>query len=169
MKHLTLAFSHRVQRGGRGGSGWGIHVTPWLIHVNVWQNPLKRCEVISLQLIKINGKKKMIVVQRYRLSKRLRPNHRTTKHSLYPYILPLYCVVTQSNSLWPHSLKPFSLLCPRSLLGKNTGVSCHLLLQGIFPSQRSNLHLLHWQADSLLAPPRKPTTVLLNAYLHLFL
>ena len=35
-----------------GGSGWGIHVTPWLIHVNVWQNPLKCCEVISLQLIK---------------------------------------------------------------------------------------------------------------------
>ena len=40
-----------------GGSGWGIHVTPWLIHVNVWQNPLKGCEVISLQLIKINEKK----------------------------------------------------------------------------------------------------------------
>ena len=34
------------------GLGWGIHVTPWLIHVNVWQNPLKCCEVISLQLIK---------------------------------------------------------------------------------------------------------------------
>ena len=41
-----------------GGSGWGIHVYPWLIHVNVWQNPLKCCEVISLQLIKINEKKK---------------------------------------------------------------------------------------------------------------
>ena len=41
-----------------GESGWGIHVTPWLIHVNVWQNPLKCCEVISLQLIKINEKKK---------------------------------------------------------------------------------------------------------------
>ena len=40
-----------------GGSWWGIHVTPWLIHVNVWQNPLKGCEVISLQLIKINEKK----------------------------------------------------------------------------------------------------------------
>ena len=24
--------------GGRGGSGWGTHVQPWLIHVNVWQN-----------------------------------------------------------------------------------------------------------------------------------
>ena len=40
-----------------GGSGWGIHVTPWLIHVNVWQNPLQYCKVISLQLIKINEKK----------------------------------------------------------------------------------------------------------------
>ena len=46
--------------GGRweGGSGWGIHVTPWLIHVNVWQKPLQYYKVISLQLIKINEKKK---------------------------------------------------------------------------------------------------------------
>ena len=41
-----------------GGSGWGIHVNPWLIHFNVWQKPLQCCKVISLQLIKINGKKK---------------------------------------------------------------------------------------------------------------
>ena len=41
-----------------GWSGWGIHVTPWLIHVNVWQKPLQYCKVISLQLIKINEKKK---------------------------------------------------------------------------------------------------------------
>ena len=33
--------------------------------------------------------------------------------------------------------------------GKNTGVGCHFLLQGIFPTQGSNLRLLHWQADSL--------------------
>ena len=38
------------------GSGWGTHVNPRLIHVNVWQNQLK-CEVISLQLIQINEKK----------------------------------------------------------------------------------------------------------------
>ena len=36
----------------------GTHVNPWLIHVNVWQKPLQYCKVISLQLIKINGKKK---------------------------------------------------------------------------------------------------------------
>ena len=41
-----------------GGSGWGIHVNPWLIHVNAWQKPLQYFKVISLQLIKINGKKK---------------------------------------------------------------------------------------------------------------
>ena len=45
--------------GGRweGGLGWGTHVHPWQIHVNVWQKPLQYCKVISLQLIKINGKK----------------------------------------------------------------------------------------------------------------
>ena len=40
-----------------GGSGWGTHVNPWLIHVNVWQKPLQYGKVISLQLIKINEKK----------------------------------------------------------------------------------------------------------------
>ena len=48
----------RWRRRWEGGSGWGIHVNPWLIHVNVWQKPLQNCKVISLQLIKINGKKK---------------------------------------------------------------------------------------------------------------
>ena len=44
--------------GGRreGGSGWGTHINPWLIHVSVWQKPLQYCKVISLQLIKINEK-----------------------------------------------------------------------------------------------------------------
>ena len=49
-----------MEWGGRweGESGWGTHVNPWLIHVNVWQKPLQYCKVISLQLIKINEKKK---------------------------------------------------------------------------------------------------------------
>ena len=41
-----------------GSSGWGTHVNPWLIHVDVWQKPLQYCKVISLQLIKINGNNK---------------------------------------------------------------------------------------------------------------
>ena len=48
--------------GGRweGRLGWGTHVNPWLIHVNVWQNPLQYCKVISLQLKKNKLKKKEI-------------------------------------------------------------------------------------------------------------
>ena len=29
--------------------------------------------------------------------------------------------------------------------GKNTGVDCHFLLQGVFPTQELNPHLQHWQ------------------------
>jgi len=57
-----------------------------------------------------------------------------------------------SNSLQPRGLSPTRLLCPWNSLGKNTGVGCHFLLQGIFPTQELNLcllHLLHWQVDSL--------------------
>ena len=40
--------------------------------------------------------------------------------------------------------------------GKNTGVGCHALLQGIFPTQGTNTHLLPRQAGSLpLVPPEK--------------
>ena len=63
--HETSAWgwcTGKTQRDGMGrevagGSGWGTHVNPWLIHVNVWQKPLQYCKVISLQLIKIIGKK----------------------------------------------------------------------------------------------------------------
>ena len=43
--------------------------------------------------------------------------------------------------------------------GKNTGVCCHALLQGIFPTQGSNLHLLcllHWQEGSSPLAPAGP-------------
>ena len=32
---------------------------------------------------------------------------------------------------------------------KNTGMSCHFILEGIFLTQELNLHLLNWQVDSL--------------------
>ena len=56
-----------------------------------------------------------------------------------------------SNSLQPHELWPVRLLCLWDFPGKNTGVGCHFLLQGIFLTQGWNLHLLfgrrilyHW-------------------------
>ena len=37
----------------------------------------------------------------------------------------------------------------KNSVGKNIGVGCHFLLQGIFPTQGSNPSLLHWQVNSL--------------------
>ena len=84
--------------GGRwdGGSGWGTHVHPWLIHVNVWQKPLEYFKVISLQLNFKNKVKSLSRVQLFGTS---------------------WTIVHQAP------------------LGKNTGVGCYFLLQGIFPTQ----------------------------------
>ena len=55
------------------------------------------------------------------------------------------CLVTQSclTLLWSHGLYPTRLLCPWDSPGKNTGVGCRALFQGIFPTQGSNPSLLH--------------------------
>ena len=73
------------------------------------------------------------------------------------------CVLSRSvisDSLRSHGLQPSRLLCQWDSPGKCTGVGCHALLQGIFPTQGSNLCLfclLHWQAGSLpLVKPGKP-------------
>ena len=66
-----------------------------------------------------------------------------------------------SDSLWPHWLQPISLLCPWNFPGKDTGVGCYFLLQGIFPNQGSNLRLLHWQVDFFFTTvsPGEPQTL----------
>ena len=47
-----------------------------------------------------------------------------------------------SDSLKPHRLQPARLLCPWDFSGKNTGVGCRFLLQGLFLTQGANWHLL---------------------------
>ena len=59
-----------------------------------------------------------------------------------------------SVAFLPHQNR---LLCPWDFPGKNTGVGCHALLQGIFPTQGSNLCLLQWQVGSLRL--RHPGTI----------
>ena len=67
------------------------------------------------------------------------------------------------DSLQPHGLQPTRLLCPWNFSCKNTGVGCHFLFQGIFPTQGLNTHLLsllQWQVNSLplgrLGSPKQP-------------
>ena len=84
------------------------------------------------------------------------------------------CLLGQSvNPLWSRLVTPIpgcTYACAQSLLcltlcdpmdcsllgssvwnfpGKHTGVGCHVLLHGIFPTQGSNPCLLHWQVVSL--------------------
>ena len=48
-----------------------------------------------------------------------------------------------SDSVRPHRRQPTRLPHPWDSLGKNTGVGCHFLLQGIFLTQGLNLGLLN--------------------------
>ena len=65
------------------------------------------------------------------------------------------CMYAKSLESCPtlcNAMQPARLLCPWDSPGKNTGVGCCTLFQGIFPTQGSKLHLLsllHWQVGSL--------------------
>ena len=66
------------------------------------------------------------------------PSTQTPRHSTA-------CVLSHSavfDSLRSHGLKSSRLLSSWDVSGKNTGVGCHFLLQGIFPTQESNCRLL---------------------------
>ena len=52
-------------------------------------------------------------------------------------------LVAPTNSLGTYGLQPAGLLHLWNSPGKNTGVGCHFLIQGIFPIQRLNPDLLH--------------------------
>ena len=69
--HIWYVYKrHRLDLGTNADWKWGaekcissfilLQVVD-LVHVNVWQKPLQYCKVISLQLIKINGKWKKSV------------------------------------------------------------------------------------------------------------
>ena len=71
-----------------------------------------------------------------------------------------------SNSLWACGPQPIRLPCPWDSPGKNTGVGCHVLLQGIFLTQESNhvllpcrqsLYQLSYQESPVLVAQSCPT------------
>ena len=69
----------------------------------------------------------------------------TVPYSYYDFpfnFLLLYVCSVISDSLRPHELWPTKLLCLCNFPGKNTGVGCYFLLQGIFLKQGSKPLLL---------------------------
>ena len=73
-------------------------------------------------------------------------------YSIYKIPFSLFVYKKEGSVLWVLSFSVY-----RYSPGKNTGVGCHALLQGIFLTQGSNPYLLcflHWQVGSLpLVPP----------------
>ena len=66
----------------------------------------------------------------------------TLKWNCWIVGLLLFSCYVMFNSVWPYGVQPSMLLCPWGFPGKNTGVGCHFLLQGTFPTQGLNLSLL---------------------------
>ena len=64
-------------------------------------------------------------------------------HCLKQYIMLFLYKVCESCSVVSDSFWPHGLCSPWNSPGQNTGVSSHSLLEGIFPTQGSNLGLLH--------------------------
>ena len=69
-------------------------------------------------------------------------------HFVYSWCICV-CAKPCPTLLWPKGLQPTRLLCPWNFPGKNIGKGFHFLFQGIFQTQGSHSHLLHWQVDSL--------------------
>ena len=73
-----------------------------------------------------------------------------TEQLTYTVVLRSICCMKSENevtqsclTLRLRGLSPTRLLCPWGFPGKNSGVGCHFLLQGIFHTQGSNLGLPH--------------------------
>ena len=79
----------------------------------------------------------------------MRNTKRKSVQYLHACVLSHFSCVRPSKTQWTIARQvPLIMDSP----GKNTGMGCHALLQGIFPGQESNtqcLGLLHWQAGSL--------------------
>ena len=86
-------------------------------------------------------------------------------------------LVAQScPTLRPHEWQTARFLCPWGSPDKNTRVNCHVLLQGIFPTQGSNLGLLHcrcilyhlitWEAEATHIPSHMVLSISKATWVH---
>ena len=60
------------------------------------------------------------------------------------------CSVVFDSLATPMASSPLAFSVHGIIPGKDTGVHCHFLLQGVFPSQGSNLQVLCQKVDPLL-------------------
>ena len=136
---------------------WGLGVLFWALNnEHLFLRVLKAKKFkIKLPAASVSGKHPFLVCRwlltccnltRHRFPKVTKPIMQTL-----PDCLPKACVcaqlLKQCPTLQPHGLQPARIFCPWNFSGKNTGVGCYFLLQGIYPTQVWSLGLLHWQAS----------------------
>ena len=74
------------------------------------------------------------------------------------------------TQLCPAPRDPMDCIPPWNSPGKNTGLGCLFLLQGIFLTQGLNLCLLHWQVDSLPTHHLgSPGDICLYSYIRMYI
>ena len=125
---------------------------PWLFHVNVWQKPLQYCKVISLQLIKINGKKK-------KKGKKKKWSALLLEGSFSCFRLS----TPRQRGSWPFSYHQGAILIPLTVFWEKafSNLRFHKLLQKIFCSSPPNTNLqmcdiTQHTAESTLIYPVSP-------------
>ena len=123
------------------------YVYLWLIHVDVWQKSTQHWKAIILQLkIKLSFSKQEAC--RWKLIPTFLKNSTIIKPRMAK---TAFFKINNGGGLVTKSCltlaTPWTVVCRLLCLwdspGKNTGVSCYFLLQGIFPTQKSNPGLLH--------------------------
>jgi len=107
---------------------------------HLWQKPMKSYEIYTLFLFCLLRREKEVPPKILVL-----PNSQEYlerwEHTICTRPGYVLSRKVMSDCVQPHGLQPTRLLCPWDSPGKNTGVRCHALLQGIFPTQGSNPRL----------------------------
>ena len=148
----------------------GIHstiyrnvITQFILHLS---RTIPSCQICTLQSSLMNL---IFVLQANCLGKRIKAEVNLMQSQQYLIFASHNCLQTSEGSATfvdvilllshfqlfcdPHGLQPTRLLCPWDSPGKNAGMGCHFLLQGIFLIQGLNSYLLHQQVDFFTTEP----------------
>ena len=171
---LTVTQSRRVVSKGSKGSAVGsyylssyefqFYKMKRVLEMDGNEDCTTQWYLMSMNCVLQNGHNKFYVMYLLLQHKRNLKNKQNKLH----YLLFMYFTVCVNHSvvsdpLWLHGLQPPRLLCAWNCPGKNTGVGCHSLLQGIFSSHGSKPGLLHCgQILYCLSPQGSPCISLLE-------
>ena len=121
---------------------WGSLYTPSEAPNLGWTNNSRALRLISWQLECLNTDKVLGLPV-------------SMRSGLGSQTMTLLICQSFSSQSYPDSLQPMDcrLLCPWDSSGKQTGVDCHFLLRGIFPTQGLKPRLLHCRQFFTTEPP----------------